>query len=142
MNWKMEIDLYTLLCIKQRTNENLLQSNENYSMLCGDLNGKKIQPRGDIHIWKTDSLCWTIKINRTTPIQINLKIFLSIIKSNENICKNFDLIQTTSMLFKEGIRIGFAIFLPSSPVSPPPSFPSSFFFFLRETHFYKRLKNM
>ena len=44
MNWEIEMDIYTLLCIKQITNENLLvQHRELYSMLCGNLNGKETQ---------------------------------------------------------------------------------------------------
>ena len=37
---------YTLLCIKQITNENLLYSAGNYWVFCGDLNGKEIQNSG------------------------------------------------------------------------------------------------
>ena len=37
---------YTLLCIKQATNENLLYSAGNCWVLCGDLNGKEIQKSG------------------------------------------------------------------------------------------------
>ena len=42
MDWEMEIDIYTLLCIKQITNENLQYS----SVLCGDLNGGKPKKEG------------------------------------------------------------------------------------------------
>ena len=47
-------------------------------MLCGDLNGKKIQKRGDICICIADSLCCTAETNTAllsnyTPIKINLK---------------------------------------------------------------------
>ena len=38
MNWDIGIDMYTLLCIKQMTNENLLYNTVN-SMLCGDKEG-------------------------------------------------------------------------------------------------------
>ena len=31
MNWEIGIDIYTLLCIKQITNENLLYSTGNYT---------------------------------------------------------------------------------------------------------------
>ena len=49
MNWETAIDIYTLLCIKQITNENLLYSIES-SVLCGDLNGKENQKKkGYIH---------------------------------------------------------------------------------------------
>ena len=46
MDWKMEIDIYTLLCIKQITNENLQYS----SVLCGDLNGGKPK-KGGIYVY-------------------------------------------------------------------------------------------
>ena len=46
MNWKIGIDTYTLLCIKEITNENLHR--ELWSVLCGDLIEKEIQKRGDI----------------------------------------------------------------------------------------------
>ena len=43
MNWEIRTDIYTLLCMKQITNENLLYSTGNsYSVLCDDLNGKEI----------------------------------------------------------------------------------------------------
>ena len=35
-------------------------------MLCGDLNGKEIQKRGDIGIYIADSLCCTAETN--TPL--------------------------------------------------------------------------
>ena len=44
MNWEIGIDVYSLLYIKQITNENLLYSMGN-SVLCGDLNGKEIQKK-------------------------------------------------------------------------------------------------
>ena len=49
MNWEIGIDIYTLLCIKEITGENLLCSTGN-SVLCDDLNGKEIQKRGEIYI--------------------------------------------------------------------------------------------
>ena len=60
MKWETGIDIHTLICIKYRTNENLLYSTGN-SVLCGDLNGKEIQKRGDICIHITDSLCCTAR---------------------------------------------------------------------------------
>ena len=45
MNWEIGIDLYTLLCVNQVTNERLYRR-ELGSMFCGDLNGKEIQKRG------------------------------------------------------------------------------------------------
>ena len=45
MNWEIGSDTYTMLCIKQINNENLLYSTGN-TVLCCDLNGKEIQKRG------------------------------------------------------------------------------------------------
>ena len=60
MNWETGTDIYTLLCIKQAsqqiTNEYLPYGTGN-SVLCGDLNGKEIQKRGDICICTANSLC-------------------------------------------------------------------------------------
>jgi len=44
-NWEIGMDIYTLLIlpIKYITNENLLNSTGNYSVLWSDLNGKEIQ---------------------------------------------------------------------------------------------------
>ena len=55
MNQEIETDLYILLCIKYTTNIN--------SGLCGDLNGKEIQKRGDIGIPLADSLCYAAENN-------------------------------------------------------------------------------
>ena len=76
MNWEVGTDIYTLLCIKQVTNENLLHSTGNYSMLRSDLNGKEIQKGGNICVHITDSLCRTAETNTTlksnyTPIKMN-----------------------------------------------------------------------
>ena len=55
---------------------------ELYSVLCGDLNGKEIQKRGDIYIyvciWIADSICCRVETSKTlqsnyTPIKINFK---------------------------------------------------------------------
>ena len=48
LDWEIGIDRYMLLCITYITNKNLLYSTGNYSMLCGDLNGKEIQKRGAV----------------------------------------------------------------------------------------------
>jgi len=64
MNWEIGTDIYTLLCIIQITNENLL-FRELYSVLCGDLNGKEISKRKGKHIHITDSLCCTAETNTT-----------------------------------------------------------------------------
>ena len=62
MNWEIGIDIYTLLCIKQITNESLLYSTGN-STQCSDPNGKEIQKRGDICTRAGDSLCCTVETN-------------------------------------------------------------------------------
>ena len=46
MNWETAVDTYSLLCVKQVTNENLLYSTKLYSELHGDLKGKDILKRG------------------------------------------------------------------------------------------------
>ena len=61
MGWEIGIDTYTL-CMKQTIKENL-QHRELYSVLCGDLNGKKIPQRGDICTHITDSLCCRVETN-------------------------------------------------------------------------------
>ena len=42
INWEVGIHIYTLLCIKQITNENLLYNTGNYLMFSADLNGMGI----------------------------------------------------------------------------------------------------
>ena len=65
MNWEIGIDVYTLLCIKQIANENLLYSTGNSTQCSeGDLNGKETQ-KGDMCIRTADSLCRTAKTNTT-----------------------------------------------------------------------------
>ena len=49
--------MYTLIYLKWITNKD--------SVLCGDLNGKEIQKRGDICICIADSLCCTVETNTT-----------------------------------------------------------------------------
>ena len=52
MNWEIGIDIYSLLCIKELANENLLCSTGN-SVLCGDLNGKEIpKKKGHMYTYK------------------------------------------------------------------------------------------
>ena len=67
MNGEIGTDLYVslTLCIKQTTSKNLLYSSGNYSVLCGDPNGKEIQRREDICIHIADSLCCTVETNIT-----------------------------------------------------------------------------
>ena len=67
MNWEIGIDIYTLLCIKQITNKDLLYSTGN-SVLCGGLNGKEIQNRGDICRRIADSLCCTAETNLASVV--------------------------------------------------------------------------
>ena len=47
--WETGIDIHTLLCIKQITNENLLYNTRNYLMFSADLNG--------MGIWKIRNTC-------------------------------------------------------------------------------------
>ena len=77
MGREIGTDLHTLLYTKQITDENLLYSTGN-SVLCGDLNGKKIEKRGGICICIVDSLCCIVETNKKLlsnymPIKINLK---------------------------------------------------------------------
>ena len=58
---RLPLSLYILLRIKQMANE--IQHQELYSVLCGDLNRKEIQKRGDICICIADSLCCTVENN-------------------------------------------------------------------------------
>ena len=58
--------------------ENLLFHREPYSVLCGDLNGKEIQKRGDICSHLADSLCSTAETTTAlcrncTPIKLGEK---------------------------------------------------------------------
>ena len=62
INWEIGIDLYTLPCVKQTTNGNLLDSTGN-STQCDGLNGKEIQKRVDACIHIADSLCCTAATN-------------------------------------------------------------------------------
>ena len=44
---------------------------ELYLMLCGDINGKEIQKRGDICIHVADSLCCTAETNILNQLHFN-----------------------------------------------------------------------
>ena len=76
MDWEIGTDIYTLLCIKQITNENLLYStgsSTQYSVMA--YMGRKSPKRGDICVCIADSLCYTTETNRTlqsnyTPVKI------------------------------------------------------------------------
>lgn len=63
---EIETHVYSLLCIKQKANENRQCSTENYSVLCHDLNVQEIQKGGDISICITDSLHCPAETN--TPL--------------------------------------------------------------------------
>ena len=63
MNREIGSDVYTLLCIKSITNENLLYSAGNSTLLSADLNGKEIQKRGNICTRSADSLCCPTETN-------------------------------------------------------------------------------
>ena len=78
MNWEIGIDIYTLLCIKEITNENLLEHRELYSVLCGDLSRKEIQKTGAVCIRMAGSVCSTVETNTTlqnnsTPVTFFFK---------------------------------------------------------------------
>ena len=47
-------------------------------MLCGDLNRKEIQNRGDIYIHMADSLCYTVETNNTVKQLYSNKSFKKI----------------------------------------------------------------
>ena len=62
MNCEIGVDIYTLLCMKYVSNENLLYSTGN-SKFCSDLSGKEIQKRVDLCI--VDSFCCIVETNIT-----------------------------------------------------------------------------
>ena len=64
MNWEIGTDMYTRLCIRQITNENLLYSTWD-SVLRGNLNGNEIQKREDTCVRVADSLWCTAETNST-----------------------------------------------------------------------------
>ena len=74
MDWETGIDIYTVLCIKQVTNENHGYSTRN-------LNGKEIQGRGCVCVCVcvcvADSLCSTVETDiavKATTLQLrNIK---------------------------------------------------------------------
>ena len=63
MNREMETDIDTLLYVTQTTREDLRQSRELYSVLCGDLTRKELYKEGDACIYATDSLGCTAETN-------------------------------------------------------------------------------
>ena len=69
MNWEIRIDISTIDRMHKITHERLLHSTGDYSVLCGDLNGKEIQKSGDMCIYTTDSLCCTADTD--TALQSN-----------------------------------------------------------------------
>ena len=68
MNWEIGTDMYTRLCIRQITNENLLYSTWD-SVLRGNLNGNEIQKREDTCVRVADSLCYYHNIVKIAMLQ-------------------------------------------------------------------------
>ena len=67
MNWEIEINIYTLPCIKQITNENLLYIAQEAllnALWCPKWEGNP-KKRGDIVIHIADSFCCTAETNIT-----------------------------------------------------------------------------
>ena len=67
MDWEIGTDIYTLLCIRQITNENLLYNtgrSTQYSVMA--YMGRKSPKRGDICVCIADSFCLIIETN--TPL--------------------------------------------------------------------------
>ena len=62
IKWEIGIDMYTLLCIKQITNENLYSTGNSPVMT---YMGKESKKSVDICICITDSLCCTPETNTT-----------------------------------------------------------------------------
>ena len=56
MNWKIGADVHIPPCVKRVASENVLQSTGNYSMICGQLDGKGIQTRREICTVKTSTI--------------------------------------------------------------------------------------
>ena len=73
MNWEIEIDIYTLPCVKQRAIGNLLYTTGSsagcsvgtYMCGMGGGCGREVQEGGDICIHIADSLCYTAETNTT-----------------------------------------------------------------------------
>ena len=65
-NWEIGIDIYTLLCMKQITNNYLLYSTGNFTQ-CSLVTyiERKSKKRGDICILIADSFCCTAETNTT-----------------------------------------------------------------------------
>ena len=87
-------------------------------MLCGDLNGKEIQKRGDICVHIADSLCSTVETNNITEQLHSNKIFLkmqcflnlkSMVKCKEKDTNSYILYNSISMISEKGQMIGLEI---------------------------------
>ena len=67
MNWEIGINIHTIDTMSKIDNswEPTLWYKELYSVLCGDLNGKEIQRRGDICVGVADSIRCTGETNTT-----------------------------------------------------------------------------
>ena len=66
MSWEMKTAMRALLCIKQRTTEDLCRAQGTLLSACGDVNRKEIQKRWDICTCIDDSLCFTAETDTTT----------------------------------------------------------------------------
>ena len=66
INWEIGIDIYTLLCIKQITNKDLLYSigNPTQNSVMTYM-GKESKKSGYVYIYIADSLCCTAETNIT-----------------------------------------------------------------------------
>ena len=63
VDWDVGIGVYSVLSIKQISNENWLDNTEFYVMLCGDLNERHIHGRGAVCVLVADSLHHTAETN-------------------------------------------------------------------------------
>ena len=69
INWETVIGIYTLLCIKEITNETLLYYTGNSTLCCLDLNGRKSKKEGG-YICMCVCVCVCVKLIHF-PIQQN-----------------------------------------------------------------------
>ena len=71
MSWEIGMNTYTLIHVKQITNENQLSAHGALSALCNDLYGEEnLKNHLDIYICITDSLYCTLEINQHIVSQI------------------------------------------------------------------------
>ena len=71
MSWEIGMNTYTLIHVKQITNENQLSAHGTLSALCNDLYGEEnLKNHLDIYICITDSLYCTLETNQHIVSQI------------------------------------------------------------------------